>query len=684
MVVIGFLVKNRGGEISEVATEALLGSGMDHLEAELRDIVSMIELSEGLLESDLEKVLGMARHLVEEADGIHFDGEAVSWRAVNQYTGAVERVELAGARLGTGETIPVTDQLGERVPVVDDIGEITGDTATLFQRMNKRGDMLRVATNVEKAGKRATGTYIPAINPDGKRNPVVETVLSGQVFRGRAFVVNQWYVTAYAPLKDERGEIVGILYVGAPEGKATAPILEDLEEIRFGETGYLFILNTRGEDAGRYLLSQDGQRDGEVILDARDGDGRAFVQEMVESVDGMRRGETQLIEYSWQNPGETEARKKFALYTYYPNWDWLIAASSYEEEFYRDAERLSGIVNGIVGGILVLAVLILVVAVVSLVWVTRSITRPIEGIVERLRLGGRETESSSRQVSEASQSLADGANEQAAALEESNATLTSLSDMIQENLRVAKETREGSGEAKAASDAGMVSVKELGDVLEAIRKSIEGTVRAMEQIKRSNGEVSKIIGTIDDIAFQTNILALNASVEAARAGEAGAGFAVVAEEVRSLAGRAASAAKETGQMIEQSVTAGNEGAEANAEVAEQLGHVESAAGSVREALEGINGQVEKVNAAMESLERNAESQSGGIGEINTAVGKINEVTQEAAASSEETASASEQLNAQAVQLSEIVDNLAGIISGDSGRRRGKPEEGGNVPRITDS
>ncbi len=120
---------------------------------------------------------------------------------------------------------------------MDAIGELTGDTATLFQRMNPAGDMLRIATNVKKDGQRAVGTFIPAINPDGKPNPVLSEVLAGRTYTGRAFVVDRWYVTAYQPLIRASGEVEGILYVGTPESTATQPLLDELADRQIGETG---------------------------------------------------------------------------------------------------------------------------------------------------------------------------------------------------------------------------------------------------------------------------------------------------------------------------------------------------------------------------------------------------------------------------------------------------------------
>jgi methyl-accepting chemotaxis protein len=124
--------------------------------------------------------------------------------------------------------------------VVDDVKELVGGTATIFQRMNRQGNILRVATNVEKLDNtRAIGTYIPAVNPDGIPNPVVSTVMQGKTYRGIAYVVNAWYITAYEPIFDGQGEIVGVLYVGVKQENVES-LRQAILKTQVGETGYVY------------------------------------------------------------------------------------------------------------------------------------------------------------------------------------------------------------------------------------------------------------------------------------------------------------------------------------------------------------------------------------------------------------------------------------------------------------
>ena len=188
------------------------------------------------------------------------------------------------------------------------------------------------------------------------------------------------------------------------------------------------------------------------------------------------------------------------------------------------------------------------------VFLTRSICRPLEAAVRRLHAMVEQSVSASSQISLSSQSLAQGASTQAASVEEAGSSLVEMSAMTSRNAEAAAATKQAAGRARLVVESGAATIHQMAASLEGIRNS--------------NSEIAQIIRTIDELAFQTNLLALNAAVEAARAGEAGAGFAIVAEEVRTLAQRSAHAAKESADKIAA--------AQRNGETGVQAGHEEGA------------------------------------------------------------------------------------------------------------
>ncbi|MBD3274558.1 MAG: methyl-accepting chemotaxis protein, partial [Candidatus Marinimicrobia bacterium] len=190
-------------------------------------------------------------------------------------------------------------------------------------------------------------------------------------------------------------------------------------------------------------------------------------------------------------------------------------------------------------------------------WMTRSITKPLQRIIDVLSGGAEQVTSAASQVSQSSQELAEGASEQAASIEETSSSLEEMASMTRQNAEGAKQANTLAGETQDSAEAG--------------NDKMEQMLQAINDVNDSADETSKIIKTIDEIAFQTNLLALNAAVEAARAGEAGQGFAVVADEVRSLAQRAAEAAKTTSELIEGSKANTEKSVAIVEEVAKSLG-----------------------------------------------------------------------------------------------------------------
>jgi len=269
------------------------------------------------------------------------------------------------------------------------------------------------------------------------------------------------------------------------------------------------------------------------------------------------------------------------------------------------------------------------------IFLTRSITGPMNRVATGLVEGAEQVASASRQVSSASQSLAEGTSEQAAGLEETSSSLEEMSAM----------TSQSAGNAHQAK----IMVGESQQVVEDVNRHMGQMAEAIGEITKSSEETGKIIKTIDEIAFQTNLLALNAAVEAARAGEAGAGFAVVADEVRNLAMRAAEAAKNTSSLIENTIKSVKRGNELTSATKEAFKKNMEIAG--------------KVGKLIDEIAAASQEQAQGVGQVNKAIAEMDKVTQQNAANAQETASAAEEMSSQAEQMKGFVEELTVFVSG---------------------
>ncbi|VBC13083.1 methyl-accepting chemotaxis protein [Burkholderia pseudomallei] len=465
-----------------------------------------------------------------------------------------------------------------------------------------------------------------------------------------------------ANLVDSAAGVVKAYYALAQSGKmsdedARRDALERLAAMRYGDSGYLFVMDSKpvvlmhptlpklvGTQVGDYL-DPDGKRLFVTILNAAKAGGHGFA------------------EYRGRLPHSETAVPKISYVTRFAPWDWNISSGV----FLKDIDTVY--YETLVGHLAVVFVIGLVITAAMLVIIRNvraslggepdeaaslaariaagDLTRPVavragdgtsmmaamRDMQGRLRstIGGirRAAEwiaAASHEIASGNHDLSQRTEQQAASLEETAASMEELTATVKQN---AENARQASGLANNASEIALKG----NDVVSRV-------IGTMGEINDSSRKIADIIGVIDGIAFQTNILALNAAVEAARAGEQGRGFAVVAGEVRSLAQRSATAAKEIKQLIDASVERVNNGS--------------ALVGQAGETMTEILQAVRRVTDIMGEIAAASEEQSSGISQVGRAVTQMDEMTQQNAALVEEAAAAASSLQEQAARLRESV------------------------------
>ena len=423
-----------------------------------------------------------------------------------------------------------------------------------------------------------------------------------------------YVASAAVPIKDNSSSVIGV----AGADLDLEPICDDLAKIEIFQSGYAVLLDQSG---GIVYHPQRDMRLAKftnyVVDDVSSAVAAAYRDNIVHIVDAPSKvtHERTLFIVAPFAVGETGN-------------SWVVILSVPMSEVM--APVYSGVYLIIAVG-LILLVLVLGVLYILVSSIAKSLSRIIDGLDD----ASRQVSSAAGEISTSSQSLAEGATEQAASLEETSSALEEMASMTRQNADNANQTND--------------TMTQTGTLFKEGAGHMTDMTSAMSEISNSSEQIGRIIKTIEDIAFQTNLLALNAAVEAARAGEAGKGFAVVADEVRNLAQRSAQAARDTTALIQETI----DNVQTGVDVSQKLG----------KSFAGIQVSAETVTRLIQEIAAATNEQAQGVDQVNTAVAQMDKVTQQNAASAEESASASEELSAQAEQLNSMVEDLVVLVTG---------------------
>ncbi len=558
-------------------------------QAQLRELTStsasLINTIEQALAQQLATDMAAMTDHAASLGSFHEGDTLLDWSVTSPGSDDGEQVRLPQLMVGETSLGQETD-LDQPVPVVDWVTDITGARATIFQRMNDTGDMLRVATTVPNSdGERGIGTAIRVDNADGTTNKVLAAVLQGETYQGAATVLGTGYQAVYEPITEPGGGVVGMLFVGVPQSSVSL-LAESLAEKVIGKSGYVTVVQGSGASRGRKLVGRDdGTAVGDDLLQT---DAASWLGPALDTATGLEEGQLASIGL----PDDEDGRAVLGTVAYDRSWDWVIISRAHRDEFDTVFRAMA---EGRGRLLVLIALASLAGAAIGGVFIAfrvRRLTRPVVGAganVRRVSSGDDGLTVLSGHLAESAEASARAAEATALSANQVRDDLAGLSNTV-DDLTAAIEQI-----SAATTEVSMVAAS----AVDAARTS----TTSMEHVLQRSAEVGQVVDLITQIAEETKLLALNASIEAARAGEAGRGFAVVADEVKSLAQQTAESTGTVAEKVSAMTEETSAADEAIAGVADVIQRIEDLQRSIDAA---VQQQTDTTMAIARTIEQAAE------------------------------------------------------------------------------
>lgn len=584
---------------------ANLATREEHLASEARLMADQLNTFHSTLRESTQRLAGLFEKRFSAGLSVHPDQPVT-----------VAGVQTPGLHLGS-------EVLNNNFKEVDDFKAMTAGVATLFVRSGD--DFIRVSTSVSKQdGTRAIGTVLD------RAGPAYGPVISGQSYIGRALLFGRFYMSQYTPVRDSSGKIIAVLYVGFDYTDAQNAQFENLKRFRIGQTGSLALLDEQNKwlvpPAGVQALDQASATITGLVKTPGKG---AFWADTAEDfysvavpfeggpwavVASMPKAEIRAV--TWSVGTQLAIGSLLAMLLAVGSAMWLLRSKLAPlGDLVRQAEALGA------GDLSVRLNVSSHDEIGQLARAFNQMSQALSTMVEHIRRASQEVNSRAQALSGLSSGAYEGMEQQsgeitsmAGAVEEFSATSLNIADNMGNTQRLAQENAQ-------QTQIGRTSMDEASSSLEQIAGALNSTAAVINTLGQRSQEIGGIVGVITSIAEQTNLLALNAAIEAARAGEQGRGFAVVADEVRSLASRTRQATDEISSMItsiqqetgnaistmEQGNLLMQEGLSRNANVASALARIDEQSRSAGQQFAAITTATQEQSSTATLLSSNLQS-----------------------------------------------------------------------------
>ncbi|MEZ2345842.1 Cache 3/Cache 2 fusion domain-containing protein [Terriglobus sp. RCC_193] len=618
-IVLAFIIWNSSRRASTIVRTNVTDFMVVRTQKSLHHGYASAEVTANYIDRELRLNMNIAQLILAATGGISLQGPPATRELIGDEKHVGGQTSLQPIRFGS-------DLLNRgRSDIVQEVAQQTGGLAVVFQRVGKTGDLVRVAASSPAV---RLNTFLGKTTQDAAVNPA-EIVASGNAYVGRTLEAGEWHIGRYEPLRDTKGEIIGSLYLGQSVNGVKS-LQQELAANSIGVHGSVAIIYAHGPQRGQMLVKP---------FDIAEETESQWLPVVMSKSLNMRDAQEEALDV----PSKDGNDAAIVRFSYIQKYDWILVAIADAKELRQASVAVKQEFSRLQWTMLIAGLLTLG-TVGALSWLmSRRVVDPLLGITIQLTSSGTQIASSASQQLNAATSFNVSSTEVATAVKE-------ISSTSQELLRAMEELSQEAARASEIAREGGTVLAGFGASIELLERAGQTISSSLTAIREKAGKINAVTAAVTKVADQTNLLSLNAAIEAEKAGEAGAGFGVVAREIRRLADQSARASQEIEQTIREmqdAVGAGGEEVRALTDAVEKSTEVSEL---VRAQFSEIIARVEAMTPRYEMVHLGMQNQSEGAQQISEAMWQLTETASQ-------TTDAVAELNQVSLELHRAVNIL---------------------------